>query len=216
MARVGSTKLEESRRLLVERVAASRYFSKSARLRDLLMYLCEHSEGEIHEQEIGERVFGRARDYDTSTDNIVRVHASTLRKRLEQYFAEEGAGEPVILEIPRGNYTPVFRERELVLPADEPAPKPRDWRAQILAATVVVVLIAWIVLQAVRIRPATANRGATVQGFWTQVYRGGASTDIVLDDAALGLYQELTGKNLALSDYFDRSYMRGVDTEQNA
>jgi len=36
-----------------------------------------------------------------------------------------------------------------------------------------------------------------------------------LDDAAVGLYQELAGKNLALSDYFDRSYMRGADAEQS-
>ena len=57
VARV-STKLEESRRLLVERVAASRHLSKSARLRDLLVYLCEHSaEGDVHEQEVGHKGF---------------------------------------------------------------------------------------------------------------------------------------------------------------
>ena len=32
----------------------------------------------------------------------------------------------------------------------------------------------------------------------------------MLDDASAGLYQELTGRNVALSDYFDRSYLRGV------
>jgi hypothetical protein len=33
---------------------------------------------------------------------------------------------------------------------------------------------------------------------------------VVLDDAAVGLYQELTGKSLALSDYFDRDYLRSL------
>src|SRR2546423_13881306 len=107
---------EQESRKLVERVAASRYLAKSARLRDLLVYLSDRvligSASEIHEQEIGHRVFGRPTDYDTGADNIVRVHASTLRKRLEQYFAEEGAAEPLILEIPKGNYAPVFRKRE--------------------------------------------------------------------------------------------------------
>ena len=70
---------------------------------------------EIHEQEVGHKVFGRPRDYDTGSDNIVRVHASMLRKRLEQYFAEDGAAEPVIVEIPRGNYAPVFHERAVEL-----------------------------------------------------------------------------------------------------
>src|SRR5436309_1572483 len=110
-----NVKTAEARRLLIERVAASRYINRSARLRDLLLYLTtrvlEEDVEEIHEQEVGHRVFGRRPDYDTGTDNIVRVHASMLRKRLEQYFAEEGAHEPLIVEIPKGNYAPLFRER---------------------------------------------------------------------------------------------------------
>jgi hypothetical protein len=58
--RVNGTKTDESRKLLVERVAASRYISKSARLHDLLLYLCERVlegyAGEIHEQEVGHKV----------------------------------------------------------------------------------------------------------------------------------------------------------------
>ena len=222
MARVNGTKIEESRRLLVERVAASRYFSKSARLRDLLVFLCEHGvHGEVHEQEVGHKVFGRPADYDTSSDNIVRVHASMLRKRLEQYFAEDGANEPVIVEIPRGNYAPVFRDREveIVPPAALPAPAPvvekaRDWRVPALAAMATVFAISTAVLLIRTANPTVtpaAQRGPTVQRFWAQVYRGSQGADIVLDDAALGLYQELAGRNLALSDYFDRSYMRAME-----
>jgi hypothetical protein len=57
---------------------------------------------EIHEQEIGHKVFGRGPDYDTNADNVVRVTASQVRKKLEQYFSLEGASEPVVLEIPKG------------------------------------------------------------------------------------------------------------------
>src|SRR5260221_2175089 len=119
--------VEDSRKL-VERVAASRYLAKSVRLRELLVFLSERvlsgPVGEIHEQEVGHKVFGRPANYDTGSDNIARVHASTLRKRLEQYFAEEGAGEPLVLEIPKGNYAPVFRKRTQFEPAPEPAPPP--------------------------------------------------------------------------------------------
>src|SRR5439155_13660372 len=101
---------------------------------------------EIHEQEVGHMVFGRPPDYDTVSDNIVRVHASMLRKRLEQYFAEDGAGETLTLEIPKGNYAPVFHERAAVrpvlapveLPPVEPLPQgappnPRVWMLAVLA-----------------------------------------------------------------------------------
>ena len=44
--------------------------------------------------------------------------------------------------------------------------------------------------------------------FWSQVFDRNRATDIVLDDAAIALYQELTGRTLSLSDYYDRSYLR--------
>src|SRR6516165_12368494 len=88
----------DSRKLLVERIAASSYLNRSARLREMFLYLCERALAEsvddIHEQEVGHKVFGRPLDYDTTADNIVRVHASMLRKRIDQYFAAEGSNEP--------------------------------------------------------------------------------------------------------------------------
>src|SRR5947209_1936821 len=131
MSQANIVKGVEDRRLLIERVASSRHVNRSARLRDLLVYLTtrvlEDDVLEIHEQEVGHKVFGRPANYDTSSDNIVRVHASMLRKRLEQYFAEEGAGERLIVEIPKGNYAPVFHVREEVAvppPLFEPPPLP--------------------------------------------------------------------------------------------
>lgn len=223
--RVNGTKTDESRRLLVERVAASRYISKSARLHDLLRYLCERVlegyAGEIHEQEVGHKVFGRPPDYDTGSDNIVRVHASMLRKRLEQYFASEGADEPLIIEIPKGNYAPVFRERREFEPvglAAEPlaAPSGRpagDRRILPLSITAVVFAVSTAVLLVRGGAPALVapeHLGPTVRTFWSQVFRGTQNTDLVVDDASFGLYQDLAGRNLALSDYFDRSYLRTV------
>jgi hypothetical protein len=215
---VDSTKTDSSQKLLVDRVAASRYINKSARLRDLLLYLCDRAwEGpaeEIHEQEIGHKVFGRPRDYDTGSDNIVRVHVSMLRKRLEQYFASEGVPEPVILEIPRGNYTPIFRERSAFLPdvpVIEPTVRPaRDWRIPTLAilAAIFATSTAVLLLRNTGVRVPTDPPGPTVRAFWSQVFHGPQNTDVVLDDAAVALYQELSGRNLALSEYFDRSYLR--------
>jgi hypothetical protein len=215
--KVHSTKTDSSQKLLVERVAASRYINKSARLRDLLLYLCDRVlEGpaeEIHEQEIGHRVFGRPADYDTGSDNIVRVHVSMLRKRLEQYFASEGAHEPFILEIPRGHYTPVFRERPAFLtdaPVIEPTVKPaRDWRIAALSIIAAIFATSTVVLLLrTNVAVPAASHGPTVRAFWSQVFQGPQSTDVVMDDAAVGLYQELAGRSLALSEYFDRSYLR--------
>src|ERR1700678_806286 len=100
---------------LLERVVASTRFQRATRLREFLLYVGRRSlkEGcdQIHEQEIGSEVFGRPDAYDTSVDNIVRVNATELRKRIEDYFESEGSLETLIFEIPRGSYKPVFRQR---------------------------------------------------------------------------------------------------------
>jgi hypothetical protein len=222
MSQGHGVKIADARRLLVERVVLSPYLNRSARLRDLLVYLTdrvlEDDAGEIHEQEVGHKVFGRPLDYDTTADNIVRVHASMLRKRLEQYFSIEGAGETMVLEIPKGNYAPVFHERAKLTsePAHvEPLPVPekprRDLRlaTALAAASLFACSTAFLLLRG----PAKASISAappTVRLFWSQILRPDHATDLVMDDAAVGLYQELTGHALSLTEYYDRSYLRGV------
>ena len=218
---VGTT---QDRRLLVERLSASPYFNRSTRLRDLLVYLTDRvlEDGalEIHEQEVGHEVFGRPADYDTAADNIVRVHASMLRKRLDQYFAAEGAAEPVVVEIRRGNYAPVFRERskpavetvEPHAPAESVPPTlRRDWRLTAALACAILFAVATAVLLVRDSRPAIGSAsGRTVRLFWSQILRPDRVTDVVLDDAAVALYQELTGHAIPLNEYFDRSYLRSL------
>ena len=111
---------------LLERVVNSRELNRAQRLRELLCYLGKRSQGAhasvLREQEIGAALFGRPKEYDTSTDNIVRVNVSELRKRLAQYFMEEGAHEPIVMEIPRGGYVPVFYPRKAPVEIAEPEP----------------------------------------------------------------------------------------------
>jgi hypothetical protein len=103
------------RRELVDRVVSSSALCRSARLRDLFLYLCarvlDDGVQDIHELEVGHKVFSRPEQYDTIADNIVRVHASMLRKRLSEYFQKAGRDENFVIEIPKGNYAPLFRER---------------------------------------------------------------------------------------------------------
>ena len=94
------------------RVAASKRLCKSELLPNFLLYVCEqHLMGnshEITEQRIGTQVFRRGADYNPGEDNIVRSYARLLRKRLDEYFEDEGRDETMRIVIPRGGYVPVF------------------------------------------------------------------------------------------------------------
>lgn len=100
----------------LERVLSSSGFARNERLSRFLRFLVErHLEGrddEIKESLIGIEVFGRKPDYDPKLDSIVRTEAGHLRGRLLEYYAGQGSGNPVVIEVPKGGYTPVFRTPE--------------------------------------------------------------------------------------------------------
>ena len=106
---------DEECRALLARILASPEFQRAPRLRAFLNYVVDRklagAPEDVTEVLIGHRVFGRPASYNPGDDSIVRTEARTLRQRLERYFASEGSPEPVILEIPRGGYLPVFRPR---------------------------------------------------------------------------------------------------------
>ena len=91
---------------------ASRCFNSSKRLREFLTFVVEKSlSGEcdvIKEYVIATEVYDRSPDYDPQIDSTVRVEASRLRARLRDYYASEGLGERLRIELPKGSYVPVF------------------------------------------------------------------------------------------------------------
>ena len=112
---------QDARCVLVERIVATEPFRKSARFRDLLRYLVDkavagHPE-DLTETRIGRAVFHKASDYSPTEDSTVRVHVRQLRLKLHEYFDVAGREEPIILEIPKGGFVPLFRDNAYLLPS---------------------------------------------------------------------------------------------------
>jgi TolB-like protein/Flp pilus assembly protein TadD len=93
---------------LLERIEGSPGFSRGGNLIRFLRYAAiETLEGRgerVKEYTVAVEVFGRPSSYDPQVDSLVRVQASLLRSRLEQYYSSDGRDEPVILQIPKGGY----------------------------------------------------------------------------------------------------------------
>ena len=99
----------------VELVLNSRAFARTGNLGRFLAFVCEkYFEGtttEIKEYSIAVQALGRPPDFDPQLDTVVRVTAHNLRKRLELYYANEGADHPVQICLPPGHYVPQFVHR---------------------------------------------------------------------------------------------------------
>ena len=99
--------------LQIERLLSSPQFRNSRRYTDLLRYVVQETiEGRadiLKERTLGVEVFGRSPGFDTSGDSIVRVAAAEVRKRIAQYYQEEGRERELRIELPNGSYVPHFR-----------------------------------------------------------------------------------------------------------
>src|SRR5258705_1295939 len=137
---------DEGCRALVQRIVGSKEFQRTTRLRDFLLYVTDRkfasAPQEITEALIGQRVFGRPPSYNPGDDSIVRTEARNLRQRLERSFAGEGSDEPILLEIPKGGYLPVFRPRHATPPVEVTQEAPRHWLRWVAPAGILAALAA--------------------------------------------------------------------------
>ena len=125
----------------LEHLLSSAGFSRNDRQSQFLRFLVEkHLEGrdnELKESVIGVEVFGRDPGYDPKLDAVVRTEAVRLRARLDKYYATEGSADPLIIELPKGGYKPVFRARPTLQREGKTRPPRPWWVAAALGAAVV-------------------------------------------------------------------------------
>jgi len=97
---------------LTQRIIESPHLAGSVRLRDFLLHVTacaiRETPEDATEQQIGIQVFQKHPGFNSSEDSVVRSQARLLRLKLSAYFNAEGEAEPLIMEIPKGHYLPVF------------------------------------------------------------------------------------------------------------
>jgi hypothetical protein len=202
---------------LLHRIGASAAFQKSNRLREFLLYVgkrkLEDPQCSIPEQEIGVAVFGRPAGYDTGQDNLVRVQASQLRKRLQQYFAGEGSDEPIVVELPKGGYAPVFHPREALaheLPSPAGRPSRWTWAGWGLAGVLGLALLLLLVQNLDLRQRAELGVGArpAVDRLWRQMFSNDQPISLVLADGNLVEFENQIQSQISLSDYENGAFAK--------
>jgi len=68
-------------------------------------------EDEIKEYTIAVKGLGKPHDFNPQLDATVRIHAGRLRRMLALYYQDAGKNDPLLIDIPKGSYIPVFTDR---------------------------------------------------------------------------------------------------------
>jgi hypothetical protein len=193
----------------LDAVLESGIFAVSSNAAKLLRFVCEkhfHRAAEnITEYDVAIQALGRRADFDPQRDSIVRVEAHRVRKRLQEYYAAEGASNAVKIVLTRGHYAPCFVYSESAPKPKveppvglEPAPPPptRWWRTP---TAIGILLIAGITLVSWRL----ATRGIPIANRSAQpVVAAGADTVRILAGLDSGEYLDRSGARWSADAYY--------------
>jgi hypothetical protein len=189
----------------VDTLVNSRVLHGSESLCKLLRYLADQTLQNpgvpIKEYQIATEVFGRPADFDPHVDSAIRVQAGRLRVKLAEYYASEGAQDPISIELPKGSYALVFHHQP-------PAAKPggdgdaatdrararhilRNWSAGVVALSLLVAgaVAALVGLWVNRAHSADSMAGshtvpAVFQTFWKPFLSGAGDPWVIFSNAA--------------------------------
>jgi hypothetical protein len=145
----------------IDNIIKSHSLRGSESLCKLLQYLAKqslyHPDAPLKEYQIATEVYGRPADFDPQSDSTIRVQAGRLRLKLAEYYATEGASDPILVKIPKGSYHLTFEARPIetqpqphAVPQRELPPRPSPvetvparWR--VIALMLMVGLIAALI-----------------------------------------------------------------------
>jgi Tol biopolymer transport system component len=141
------TNADEVRRH-VESILASEGFSGAPKLQRFLRYVVDQAlsgrHDQIKESVIGLEVYQKPASYDPRLDATVRVEASKLRQRLDQYYDAAVSPPPIRISIPKGSYVPRFEQYPVpkpLAPILAPGPRTRWWA--VVFALLLGLLLGW-------------------------------------------------------------------------
>jgi hypothetical protein len=227
--------VDEHQKALVLRelqlILAGRAFQGSKRCQEFLSYVVEYTlHGHLDylkERTIGVELFQRPPEYTTGEDPVVRVRASEVRRRLNQYYAEENSTPEVRIEIPVGSYIPRFHWK----PPEEQPPKeqaPKEETRSVrtyyrfhlvlvaLAASALTALLALVLGGHKRMQPASA-----VDEFWAPLFKTSQPVliclpTVVVYQPSLGLYQRYSQAHPSEFQTADDRLTRVLPLDPNA
>ena len=98
----------------LHRILSSPAFANAERMRRYLRFVVEHTLSSpnepLKEIIVGMTLYTGKGDFDPRTTAVVRVDATRLRAKLREYYSSDGAADAIVIDLPKGSYTPTFRE----------------------------------------------------------------------------------------------------------
>jgi len=176
-----------------ERIRSSGVLGRSRLMRRLFDFLvdCSLTDRAPKEIEVAIDVFGKDAGFDVTQDAMVRVYIHKLRRKLEEFYAGPGRGDPERLVIPKGAYRFVIAPAEageVSQPPESSQPPPLHarrgrWVVAALAASLLLNAagLGWLWLERWRAAPDELAQ-ARASPIWSRILGDDRTIFLVLGD----------------------------------
>ena len=160
----------------IDHIIKSHSLRGSESLCKLLQYLAkqslDHPSAPLKEYQIATEVYGRHADFDPQSDSTIRVQAGRLRLKLAEYYAAEGASDPIVVKLPKGSYHLTFEPKHV-----EPEPQAAQLRPSLVPPpSAPAVPVQWRIAVIVLLGCLTASLVVLGSLLWTRNRADAAST----------------------------------------
>src|SRR5208337_3231917 len=165
----------------------------------------DHPNAPLKEYQIATEVYGRPADFDPQSDSTIRVEAGRLRLKLAEYYASEGAADPILVKIPKGSYHLIFEARPVEPGPQSVAPRevspagvavatvPAGWRvafilllAGLITSLIVLGSLLWNrkLPESAIATPSAARAAAPLAALWRPFTSGVEEPWVIFSNAA--------------------------------
>lgn len=179
--------LENFDEAIPQKIVNSKSFGKSKTYANLLLYLvgCSKSGNIPKETTIASEVFGK-NAFDPGESTLIRVYLFNLRKKISNYYKNEGIHDNVVLEIPKGSYKVQFVKKKHAKAFGQHKEYPRPFIILLLLLLFSVAFNVWLLKS-----KETAKESFRVipeESLWNDVLNDNLPVLVVLGD--LFVYSE--------------------------
>ncbi|TYA74629.1 helix-turn-helix domain-containing protein [Seonamhaeicola marinus] len=170
---------------IVEQITSSKSFGRSRTYANLLAYLvdCTLNKNVPKETTIASDIFGKT-DFDPAQSTLVRVYVYNLRKKLENYYRNEGKEDKKLLKIPKGSYEVLLIDRKSESPKKE-----KVFPFKTVMASILLLLIISLFFNIRAFKNSDDTSKIATSKLWKDLLSQDQSLTVVIGD--LFLYEEL-------------------------
>jgi len=174
---------DSEKKSIIDKIIKSKEFHNADKYIDLLHYLIDTTlKGYTpKEKEIAQKVLQRGEDFDPYIDTSVRVYMYRLRKKLEDYYQNEGKQDDIHVIIPKGEYYVEFKNSspQQIKSTQKRFNKPVIFLTVLLIISFGIIMYMWAQFNSYN---NTYNYISEYQEIWGPFLNNGKPTLIVLGD----------------------------------